>query len=109
MINYKVIGERIQQERKKKGLSQSRLAELLGISSSYVSRVERGVAKVSLELLSNISILLNIDIADLISNTSYDSNHYLEKDLHELLASATPKQRELIISIIHVILQNDSL
>lgn len=40
--NTKLIGIRIMQKRKEKGYTQEALAELLGISSSHLSCVERG-------------------------------------------------------------------
>ena len=62
-IDYKLVGERIKRARKSKGITQENMAERLNVSIGYVSQVERGVTKISLDLLVAISIILECDIA----------------------------------------------
>ena len=50
----KDIGKRIQECRKKKGLTQDQLSEKVGISTHYLSALERGVYNIRLELLVNL-------------------------------------------------------
>ena len=40
-IDYKVIGQRIKEARRKKGWSQERLSEEIDVAVPYISRVER--------------------------------------------------------------------
>lgn len=48
------FGEKLQQLRQRQGLSQSQLAEMLGVTRTHVSRMERG------EKTPNIAMLLKI-------------------------------------------------
>ena len=41
-INYSEIGNKIKQKRRELGYSQEELAELCGISASYIGHIERG-------------------------------------------------------------------
>lgn len=60
----KLLGCRISYMRKKSGLSQLGLAQLLGIDRNSVSRIERGVHYPSLETLEKISGILNVEMRD---------------------------------------------
>ena len=46
-IDYGIIGARVKELRKAKGLTQERLGELSGIEPSNISHIERGAAKLS--------------------------------------------------------------
>ena len=48
------FGEKLQLLRQRQGLSQSQLAEMLGVTRTHVSRMERG------EKIPNIAMLLKI-------------------------------------------------
>ncbi len=48
------IGFRIKAERKKRGLSQEQLAEMINVSSHYIYEIERGLKAMSLETLVNV-------------------------------------------------------
>lgn len=50
-LNYQLVGKRLRAIRKKRGLTQERLAELAGISPQHCSGIETGGAKVSLPAL----------------------------------------------------------
>ncbi len=55
----KDIGKRIQECRKKRGLTQEQLAERISVSNHHMSALERGVYNIKLELL--VSILNELD------------------------------------------------
>jgi transcriptional regulator with XRE-family HTH domain len=61
---YKAIGRKIKQLREEKQLSQSEFAELIGISVSYLSKIEAENCNksFSLDLLFEICDILDIHI-----------------------------------------------
>lgn len=61
MIN-KEIGGKIRQLRKGWGLSQSELAEKIGVSFQQVQKYEKGSTRVSVVRLQQISEILGVDI-----------------------------------------------
>ena len=58
-LNYKLIGERLRQIRKKRGYTQEKLAEMAGISPQHCSGIETGGAKVSLPALVQLCSALD--------------------------------------------------
>ena len=57
---YKLLGLNIAYYRKMKGLSQSRLAELLDISRTHMSRIETADCAVSLDVVFDICDTLDV-------------------------------------------------
>ncbi|MDL4838936.1 helix-turn-helix domain-containing protein [Aquibacillus rhizosphaerae] len=58
-----MLGERLKNERKRKGLSLTKLASMSGISKSYLSYIERGLQKnPSLDVLAKIAVSLDTTI-----------------------------------------------
>ena len=57
-VDYDQLGRRIKERRRALGHTQDTLAEALGVSVGYVSQIERGVTKVSLDTLASIAARL---------------------------------------------------
>jgi transcriptional regulator with XRE-family HTH domain len=60
------IGDRIQELRFQKGISQQRLAELLGVSRPTISQMENGERKISAEELDCLAKIFNISVDSLL-------------------------------------------
>ena len=64
--NTQVCGERIRQLRMKSGLTQENVAEALNVDRSFYSRIEAGKKGASVDLLIQLSELLNASLDYLI-------------------------------------------
>ena len=95
-IDYKLIGERIKRMRKSNGVTQEVLAERLDVSIGYVSQVERGITKISLDLLAAISTVLGCDIAYLVSESAINSNEYMESEIISEIKKLDQKKKKYI-------------
>lgn len=62
----KNIGQAVRFYRRKKGISQYKLAELTELSPSYISEIETGKKTPSLETLLEIAKALDVDLWDLL-------------------------------------------
>lgn len=62
------FGKNVVDARKAKGLSQEALADLANLDRSYLSRVERGLMRVTLEKAFDIATALDCHISDLLPN-----------------------------------------
>lgn len=56
-----IIGRRIKELRKGRGLSQEALAEKMGISSKYLSSIERGMENPTLDTLIALTSALGVE------------------------------------------------
>ena len=67
-LKYKEVGLKIAYYRKKKGYTQTQLAEMVGISSNYLSLIERGNKwqSYSMETLFKIAEALEVNANDLL-------------------------------------------
>lgn len=67
-LKYKEVGLKIAYYRKKKGYTQTQLAEMVGISSNYLSLIERGNKGQSylMETLFKIAEALEVNANDLL-------------------------------------------
>lgn len=73
-LNYTGIGRRIAQRRLQMGLKQNILAEKLNISNNYLSSIERGKEKPSLEIVVNICNALQVTPDYLLMGNMYSNN-----------------------------------
>jgi putative transcriptional regulator len=56
----KIIGQRVAQFRKKKGISQSQLSDIVELDVMTISRIERGLINISIVNAYNLSKALGI-------------------------------------------------
>lgn len=102
-IDYRQIGSRIKIKRKEKGLTQEKLAELLDVSVGYVSQLERGVTKISLDTLGAISGVLECDVTYFIAHSTVASVDYLCNEFTEQFRDLTQAQRLIVLDVIDVL------
>ena len=62
---YRMLGLNIAFFRKKRGYSQEKLAELVDISRTHMSRIETAECGVSLDLVFRLADVLSVDAAKL--------------------------------------------
>ena len=68
-IDYIKLGKNIKYCRKQKNITQEQLAEELDMSAGFVSQIERGVGRMSLDTLINICDFLECSAGDIINNS----------------------------------------
>lgn len=62
----KQIGKNIQNARMQKGYTQETFSELMGVSWSYVAKIESGILNLSVGKILEISNFLEVDINELL-------------------------------------------
>lgn len=67
------IGEKIRQIRKTKKLSMKDLARKVGVSFSYIAKMETGQNRINVEVLSKIAKALRVPLDSLLSQNSESS------------------------------------
>ena len=107
MINYKIIGERIKKHRLIKNLSQEKISEKLNVSVTYISRIERGNTKPNLEMLDNISEVLEISLSEIITGISSNDKMYLNDDFFIKIETLNSKKIKLLYEFISILEKSD--
>lgn len=103
-MNMKAIhlrrGENIANIRKRRGYTQEQLAELLGISKSYLAHVEQGDAQFSMDTLWRFASLLHISTDEVMFGRTK------EAQIQEILAMLDEESiasLDKICKILHII------
>ena len=93
-INYALIGKRIRETRKQRGLSAEELAEIADLSTVYISYIES---------LIKISNALEITIDELLyGNLLYNPTEY-QTDIDLLMADCTSTEKRYIFEVLSAI------
>lgn len=105
-IDYKLLGNRIKEQRIAKGTTQEHFAEQMDVSVGYVSQMERGITKISLERLSIISDYLNCDMGFLLEGVNSNDEVYLEKDFQKLYKRLSSYEKRMLTLLLQEYINN---
>ena len=98
-LNYILIGQKIKAIRKRKGLSQMKLSELIDRSPTYISYIESGIKSMSLDTFVLLANALNVTadelLMDSLENTIKVSNH----EFAALLINCSDYERRVLLDI----------
>lgn len=72
MTDAELFGKRVRELREKRGLSQEKLAQAAGLTTSFVSTVEGGKKTPSLTTVLKLARGLKVDAADLFAGLTFD-------------------------------------
>lgn len=97
-----VIGRNIAKYREAAGLTQAILAEKIGISTAFVSRVERGQKKMKVETLYATAKALNVSVDALLST---DDSAAQLANINQLLAGQSDEYLKGIERVIRVCIE----
>ena len=103
------IGERISYFRKKQGLTQAKLAELLGVTDKAVSKWERNISFPDISLLPNLAVALCVTVDELFqereeSTVKVDEKFislekYLMGEFGFVVPDSHPQDEEIVLII----------
>jgi len=88
------VGKRIIELREKRGISTNKLANLAGITQSYLRNIEIGKTNPTVEMLEYICEALNISIRDF-----FEVNE--TNELTTAISSLTEKQKSALLIFIN--------
>ncbi len=100
-----IVGKNVQTLRKRMGLTQAGLAEILGIGQQAMSRMERGGIAPKFERLQDIASALNCRVTDLFHSETQQhhcgEDYYDEKSLRllEIIREFDHEEKDAAIRI----------
>ena len=101
-----IIGNRIQKLRKAKGYTQQTFAESIGLSTNYLSDIERGKSSARLDKLVSIINSLECSADDIFIDVINCGGKIKTSRLSEEIESLSPEEQEKIFEIIGVFIKN---
>jgi len=98
----KLLGERIRELRKAKGLTQEQLAELVGVEPRHISRVEGGYSSPSIERLARIAEILEVPIKALFDYMHLNDSKDRLEDIESAISGMSEEYQKIIYKIVRV-------
>lgn len=98
----KSLGERIALHRKRIGLTQAELAEILGVESESISRFERGSTLPSLLRLFDIAHALGVGVGEILGEASPLRND-INQTILSIMKELNTGDKKLLIDIAMVL------
>jgi transcriptional regulator with XRE-family HTH domain len=98
-----LLGSRIKELRKSKGLSQNELSEKVGIDSKHLSRIEVGRGYPSLDTLDKAAKALDVEIRDFFEFVQPTTSRDLRASINALLKGSDADQLKLVYKVVKAI------
>ena len=106
-MDTKQLGRRLHEQRLGKGWTLEKLASMTDLTPNYLSAVERGVKKPSLDTFVRLAETLDVSADYLIRDSSKPSSLSVVNDeIHARLSELTPSQQNSVTEILDVLLKN---
>ena len=100
------VGKRIKIVRQRSGLTQDQLAEQVGLSSKYISGIERGVENPTMEILIRLANVLAVEPYDLfLFGESEESEKALRKGIEKMVREADRGKLQLYFDVMRKVLE----
>ena len=100
MIDYKLIGRRIQQFREAAGLTQDAVSESAEITTVYLSKIENGHVNPSLEALNRICLAIHCDLSEILSDTTPYADRYQNETVIRLFRACSPAVKPIALELL---------
>lgn len=100
MDNKKLLGRRIKEIRKSKGLTQEKLSEMIDIETSSLSGIESGRFFPSLHVLDKISSVLDVELVEFFKFSSVDIPQDLDSEIVNIISAQDKKIKQIIYKIL---------
>ena len=104
----RIIGKKIQEYRKKKGLTQEELSEILDITPHYMSSLERGLYNIKIEMLVKILNSLDCSADEIFCDVVNKASLTRTNEISEKLKNLPIEEQRKIFDVIDTMIKNAS-
>lgn len=102
-MDYKRLGQRIREERRKLHLTQAELAEAIDISDTYMGAIERGERGVTLETLVRLANRLGVTVDYLLADSVSDSDPNILAQFRQITYNQPLERKQLALEVLRTI------
>lgn len=89
-------GEKIKALREKAGMTQTELAEKIGVSKAIISAYEKGIRNPSYKVLTSIAEIFGVSVASF-----FERGYWSHEDITINITDLKPEQQKIIFSLIN--------
>ena len=100
-MDYISLGQRIKTERVTHRLTQEKLAEMINVSTNFISQIERGKSKMSVQTFASLAEALKVSTDSLLGNfgnTNGIKRQGLAGEMFDLLSKMSVSQRLFVLN-----------
>ena len=102
----KIIGKKIQEFRKKKGMTQEELSEIIDITPHYLSTLERGIYNIKIETLIKILNALELSADEVFCDVVDKSFAVTPTVLSQKLEALPKEDQDKILAVVDTMINN---
>ena len=102
-MDYKKLGMRIREERKKLNLTQAQLAETIDISDTYMGAIERGERSLTLDTLVRLVDRLGVTVDYMLSDSVSDSTSNIMEQFKQIIDHQPLERQQMAINVLRTI------
>ena len=96
-LNYTILGDNIRICRERKGLTQEKLAELAGLSTKHISKIELGKINIKIETLIKIANSLDVSTDILLRNFLECDNDLYTLEINRYLINLSSEEKARLL------------
>ncbi len=94
-----LLAIRIKQLRKSRGLTQEKLAELIGRDTKHISKLEIAGSYPSIETLERIANVLDVEIKEFFNFDGLKDKSFIKEEFQKLLQFSDEKHLQILYKI----------
>ena len=102
-MDYKRLGERIREERKRLNLTQAQLAEAIDISDTYMGAIERGERSLTLDTLVRLVNRLGVTVDYMLSDSVSDNDSNIMEQFKQITDGQPLERKQMAINVLRTI------
>lgn len=100
MVDYKLIGSRIKKQRESRKMTQEQVAELVDITIVYLSKIENGKVRPTLDTLSAICSVLDCDLGEILLNVTSESSKYQNEYVIKIFNACSSHVKPIALNLL---------
>lgn len=100
MVDYTIIGSKIKEHRVQAGLTQEALSEKCNLTTEYLSKIENGRVRPTIDTLAIICTILNFDMSELFSGVLVDLSNYKADVIVHYYQQCSPEIKPIALDLI---------
>ena len=102
-MDYKKLGNRIREERRRLNLTQAQLAEDIDISDTYMGAIERGERSLTLDTLERLVNRFGVTIDYLLADSIPSNDSSIIEQFKQIIDRQPLERKQMAINVLHSI------